>query len=303
MQKLFPPFATTYPIGRSGIPFVLPMSGTFAANGAWNSGAQLTGSVTLPQATININSSAVLPASGTVNIGGQVVTYTGNTGNQLTGCAGGTGTFGAGTFVGGASLPSAYSDCYLYFPAGAVYAGSVAGWYYVKMGSVYYGTVYNNLYTSGEPQIPTTPTPIVAAGPGAYAQTTGAEITAHSFTLTGKSLGDNGQLLTSGQLSWANTANNKTARVALGNSGCMTFGATFTGTGGTKFMSFLQNRGAENKQASLINLSSGLGAVSSGLTETAIDTTIDQPVFTTMQLSTATDFIVFETLTAQVVPS
>lgn len=58
-----------------------------------------TGSHTLPIATINAVATASFAAAGTIDVGGQTVTYTGKTGTTFTGCTGGTGTFGAGTVI------------------------------------------------------------------------------------------------------------------------------------------------------------------------------------------------------------
>jgi FlaG/FlaF family flagellin (archaellin) len=58
---------------------------------------------TLPQATINVDDTSDLPASGTAyietSLGIQTVTYTGKTATTLTGCAGGTGVMSTGGTV------------------------------------------------------------------------------------------------------------------------------------------------------------------------------------------------------------
>lgn len=68
----------------------------------------LTVSATLPTSTITVVSTGrpltgpvttPFPATGTLNIGGQIVNYTGITTNTFTGCTGGTGTFGVNTPV------------------------------------------------------------------------------------------------------------------------------------------------------------------------------------------------------------
>lgn len=59
----------------------------------------LTGSHTLPVGTITVASTTGFPASGSIIIGNNVVTYTATTPTTFTGCLGGTGTFSGGTTV------------------------------------------------------------------------------------------------------------------------------------------------------------------------------------------------------------
>jgi hypothetical protein len=58
----------------------------------------------LPQATINVASTAGFPASGSIavitSLGMQSVNYSGTTGTSFTGCSGGTGTMSTGNAVG-----------------------------------------------------------------------------------------------------------------------------------------------------------------------------------------------------------
>lgn len=64
----------------------------------------------LPQATINVVSTAGFPTSGIVNVtsstGSQIITYTGVTGTSFTGCTGGTGTMSTGGFVSLGTWPT-----------------------------------------------------------------------------------------------------------------------------------------------------------------------------------------------------
>jgi ABC-type phosphate transport system substrate-binding protein len=59
----------------------------------------LTGAQTLPEATVTVASTAGFPTAGTLNVGGQTVTYTGVTTTTFTGAAGGTGTIADGSSV------------------------------------------------------------------------------------------------------------------------------------------------------------------------------------------------------------
>lgn len=64
----------------------------------------------LPQATINVASTAGFSTSGIVNVtsstGSQVIAYTGITGTSFTGCTGGTGTMSTGGFVSFGTWPT-----------------------------------------------------------------------------------------------------------------------------------------------------------------------------------------------------
>jgi uncharacterized phage protein gp47/JayE len=64
----------------------------------------LTGTTTLPSATVNVASTTGFPSTGTVTIGTTTVSYSGTTGVSLTGCTGGSGTFPTGTTVTSGTL-------------------------------------------------------------------------------------------------------------------------------------------------------------------------------------------------------
>ena len=108
-----------------------------------------------------------------------------------------------------------------YFPAGAVYAGSDAGFYWTVMSSTTEGTVYDTMYepgvTSGER--PSSPTAISAAGPGAYTGETAA-IVAASATLPGGALGLNGSLRVTQVAAIRNNPNNKDSRTYINGNQC-----------------------------------------------------------------------------------
>lgn len=82
---------------RWGVDGFLNPSPAFTTVAAGSNGA------VLPQATINVASTAGMPLSGTVFIasttGLQTITYTGVTGTTFTGCTGGTGTLATGNQV------------------------------------------------------------------------------------------------------------------------------------------------------------------------------------------------------------
>lgn len=82
----------------------------------------LTAGASLPSATLNLRDTSLLPATGTVTIGANTITYTGKTGTTLTGCTGGTGSVAAGDRVLGAYVAF---TAYLKNPSTAVKIATV----------------------------------------------------------------------------------------------------------------------------------------------------------------------------------
>jgi hypothetical protein len=76
-------------------------TGASGGTGAVASGTAVTLVQSLPESTLAVVSTAGYPPSGTLNVGGQTVTYTGlsSSGPSFTGVAGGTGAVASGTAV------------------------------------------------------------------------------------------------------------------------------------------------------------------------------------------------------------
>jgi len=85
------------------------------------------------------------------------------------------------------ALDRIYPRSYMYFPTGALFSGSAAGWYWTVMSSTTVGVVYNNIYSSGYPSIPTT-SGFTTTGPGAFTTTAGVDLTCVNFTLPGNAV-------------------------------------------------------------------------------------------------------------------
>jgi hypothetical protein len=205
-----------------------------------------------------------------------------------------------GALTGLTALPATLTSAYMYFPANAISAGSAAGWYYVVMSSTTAGTIYNNTYTSGVPRIPSSPTAFATTGPGAYTQTTGADITALSISIPGGTLGINGSMINYPAIFTNSTAGNKIFRLKMGGSILNNLGFT------TSLESFLvcvfKNAGAANVNIS--NNVAGFGTnTANSPTMSSIDTSSDQTLTVTMNLATATDYIGTFGLHTQINPS
>lgn len=203
-------------------------------------------------------------------------------------CLQSSGTVGDnGALSGLTAFPVALGPCFLFFIANALYAGSVAGFYYANVTSTTTATVYNDRWTGGVPEYPATPTPIVATGPGAYTQTTGVDVTAASFIIPGGSLGPNGSLTLFPQFGANNTAGSKAWTAKLANKTLLGKANTTATMDNTPMI--MRNAGAVDKQIATqyVGFSSSSGAL---FTRTTVDTTVDQEFIITLKLAVATDY-------------
>lgn len=206
-----------------------------------------------------------------------------------------TGKPSSGSFANNGALSGitafafTFADCYLYFPANAIFAGSAAGFYYTQMSSTTAGTVYNNTYTSGTPNIPAILVPFVCTGPGAYVQSTGAAEQQTLFTVPGNSMGKNGSWELRQLFSYNNSAGAKTFAVRWG--GTNNLALAFSTSVCSNIIRTMTNAGKTNVQFTEPTAAVGPvnGNAGDALT-TAKDTTIDQSVATFLTIATATDF-------------
>lgn len=191
-----------------------------------------------------------------------------------------------------------------YFPAGAVYAGSAAGFYWMTMSSRTEGTVYDTTYvpgtTSGER--PASPTAISAAGPGAYTGETAAIVVA-STVLPGGALGLNGSLRVTQAVAANNTANNKTSYLKLNN---VVYGGAihYANFASRREMFDVMARGSHTRQWG----SSFLGVASTSSSSTGLFLTDDLSANATLTAElahqgAATDWIMLSAFRIEVFPS
>jgi hypothetical protein len=213
-----------------------------------------------------------------------------------------SGTIGNnGALSGITALTITYPGIWLYFPAGAVYAGSVAGFYWTVMSSTTAGTIYDTRLSGTEaPYVPASPTPIVAAGPGAYTQTTGSAITICTHTIPGGAMGINGSLTCIPISRMNNSAGNK--KVLVVSAASVVVDVTFTTM--AQFRQFVEtiNRGVANVQARTFWGGFGNSATDPMGANLAINTAADWPVTHQLQIAVATDTIVLERLYISLTP-
>ena len=220
-----------------------------------------------------------------------------------------TGTMGNnGAVTLGTALPAAYPNGYMYFGAGQIVAsgaGSAAGWYYFTCSSTTVCTVFNNTYTIGQPTVPASPVAFATTGPGAF---TGVitEQAAQAFSLPASAVGPNDGLRVSLSVSMTNNADSKTINVkADGIGGTVIYASAITSVAAKTILAWLYSRGVTNVQMvcdSSPNVCSINGAAGSFAT-TALDMTQAHTIGATMVHATATDAIVCEQITIELLKS
>lgn len=189
---------------------------------------------------------------------------------------------------------------YFYFPTGAISAGSAAGWYLGSLLSSTTATIYNNTYSTGQPSIPSSPTAFATTGPGAFTQTTGADITGPNVTIPGGTMGANGSVYWERSINNNNSAGTKTYNTFLGSTtfqGASQTTNPFEGGVGT-----IRNGGAQNLQTGVNGQHGDVGNAGS-LSYGQVDTSASQVFAFSLKIATATDYAVIETYYAQVRPN
>lgn len=179
---------------------------------------------------------------------------------------------------------------YTYFPANALYSASPAGWYYTNWAALTIGTVYANTYTSGTPEIPSTPTPLTTVV-GAYTQVTGFDVTGPNYVIPGGFMGPNGMLEWGRAVNNNNSAGAKVYNTYLGNTNFQ--GLSQTTNPREAGLGTLRNRGRETAQIG-VNAAHGDTNNASSLPRLAIDTRANQIASMTIQLAVATDYAIIE---------
>jgi hypothetical protein len=197
------------------------------------------------------------------------------------------------------TLPATYTKAYVYCPVGAIFTASPAGWYYAVMSSATAGTIYQEMYTSGVPTIPATPTAWVKTGPGAFTQTTAGDIVVASIPLAAGVIAVNGKAVVTADWWTTVNANAKTANVKFGTTVMHDF--TLTSLAVAQSRVSIKNRGVANSQVnSRASLSIGGTSATGAAKYTAVDTSAAQTVNITINSGVATDSIVLESFAIEV---
>lgn len=208
------------------------------------------------------------------------------------------GTMGNnGALSGIVALPLTYPNAYVYCPAGQVYSGSTAGWYYAQGVSTTALTIFNNLYSSGVPTVPSNPTPFVSTGVGTFTTLANSiYLPAISITIPGGVMGNNGKLRSERIHTMSNTANNKVAGIIYG--GTTFAGFTLTTSSQLRELDTIWNSGSagSNVGTAFLAIGGGTGTFTRG----SVNTNLAQTYSAAMGIATgagATDFCVLEHFT------
>lgn len=210
--------------------------------------------------------------------------------------SGSVGNNGALTLT--TAVPYAYPACYMYFPAGAIFAGSSAGWYFVSMTTTTDGTIYNNTYTSGKPVAPTVPVAFATTGPGAYTQITGGAITAIGLVIPGGALGRSGKLTITKMGVCINNANGKISETFMGGSAFASY--TFNAVNMFRTVDLISNT-CNSEAINIGNYYANFGASANDVFRRTVNTSVDQLLALTLRINTATDFIALESVSVELV--
>jgi hypothetical protein len=190
---------------------------------------------------------------------------------------------------------------YLYFSANAFYAGSPAGFYWCVMSSATAGTAYGNMLDITNPTAVPVANRIAIVGAGsAYTQST-AGIVCLQRTIPAGAFGLTSALTAKSIITNNSSAGQKTHRVRLAAGSDMGFWQQSTNT-------LLQGeacafaRGVTNAQFVTkggTGFTGGIAAVSASQQFTA-DMSIDQLHTATLQIATATDNLVLESIFSEI---
>lgn len=310
-----------YTLARSAIPFILLSSATMGNNGA------LTLVTALPA---TVPKAYVFAYPGTIgNATAASVTITGTAGQfacTCTGLAVGQYLTLSGTYGGTGSI-TGYSDPSTYYvsatngtgtftlqttgklavvttagtPTGITYAAG-GGWFYATGSSTTAYTVFNNMYTSGKPTIPASPTSFSTTGAGAYTAPISIAFSGPSYTLTGGVLGLDGGIEANMYVKYNNSANTKTVAMVMGSTNILT--ATPTTTTFVGQLGHTSNVGSASVQSGWQSQTNS-GAVSAVTEETAgaSNTASDLTTQIKMTLAAATDVIEVHSYAIEVRPN
>lgn len=274
----------------TAIPATLPDAYVFAAPGS-------IGNATATSVTIT-GTAGQFACTCTGLVVGQYMTLSGTYGGtgSITGYAdptiyyvsatNGTGTFTLQTSVHTAIVTTAGT------PTGITYAAG-GGWFYAVGSSTTAFTLYNNLYTTGIPAIPGSPTAFSTTGVGGFTQSTGFLIPSVATTLSAGSLSVSGEIDIEDALLFLSSATTKTTQIQWQgvSTDTQAYTTSSTGTNAVK----INPVGITSKAVSSFN---NWVATNNTVTSTqgfSIDTTSDQRLQIVMELNTAaTDYMILK---------
>lgn len=204
-----------------------------------------------------------------------------------------TGSIGNnGALTAITALPRTIANCYVFVPAGAIAAGvpAAATWYFAQFSSTTAATIFNNIYTTGVPTIPASPTAFATTGPGAYVGNT-TEVGV-LITVPANAMKLNGGIRGRCDFGHTNSANNKVPRARFGGiAGTQLTGGTCTTTTGATLDFHTTNAGlATSQTGGGRTVNSAAAVINAGINVvTSVNTAADTTVALAMTPANATD--------------
>jgi hypothetical protein len=306
-------------LSKSAVPTGIPPSSNVGANGLLTLGTFPAGSLTFGTTSgvgitcTGVGTSFVAADVGrciVVDAAGNYATITAYT-SALIVTVTIVGTLGSLTYANNAwQLVWPFANTYpcgiwLYFPAGAVYAGSLAGSYWCVPSSIVRATIYDNRYTSpGTLTAPASPTPIVAAGPGVFTQST-SEITVFGYPLKGNMFAPNSAIRFTLKQSASNYSGAGSKQILIRASGTQLYlyaGAVSSNNVENIFIS--RNRGVVNSQLNSRSGGSVFGTVASSINGdySSIDFGVDNTLTLGLLNASASDMYILESHILEMLP-
>lgn len=202
-----------------------------------------------------------------------------------------------GTITLGTALPVVYANAWVRLPAGAV-VGGAAGLYYATFSSTTVGVITTTFVDPNSMATPVTPvtTTIAVGSNAAYTQTINTDINLANVIVPGGWMGPNGALRFQVYATVNNTAGSKTL------TGKFSGVYIQASAGGSSISSNLdcriKNRGVSSQISHEVRGAiAGLAPIYS-----TINTAVDQAFTITALLATATDCMILEDFTVEVLP-
>lgn len=205
-----------------------------------------------------------------------------------------------GAITLGTSLATTYANAYIVVPAGAVATGIPAATtaYYATCSTASACTLFNNPYTNGQPTIPASPTAFATTGPGAYTGVT-AGTNAIVYQLPANTMGLRDTLRVTAKWTVPANTNTKTLRIGFGGSNALSIAMNTNTQQGYTCSSLIENREVTNSQVTFVAGTTCLGAANATPAYLSADTTTQLNVTGSWTMGTATDFIVLESFTVE----
>jgi hypothetical protein len=196
------------------------------------------------------------------------------------------------------AMPRTIGASYSYWPANAICTANTAGWYWTVWSSTTAGTIYNNVYSSGQPVYQSSPTAFsCSAGSGTQAAT--SMIQGPTVPVPAGTMGANGSLQMLALSSFINSSGSK--QIAGNFGGTQVALAAYTTIATSGWMGLTTNQGVATSQAS----AGGTMFSQTGLqiVTTAVNTANTVTAYISALLSAnATDYFIIESYSFTLLP-